>query len=145
MIRRFQGLHQTDPSAAGEFPDGLFQVRVHQAQYRWHAQKPYYLLCFTVVEPKTFSGRTVTSRLYCSPKALWKLTWFLRDFGYDVDLLGRDEVDDKSLVGLSGVVKISNVVVNGRSLINLDGFAPAAQWEELSTTSSAKIRDPEVA
>jgi len=29
-------------------------------------------------------------------------------------------------------VKISHTVINGISLINLDGFAPASQWEELS-------------
>src|SRR2546422_10843402 len=29
-------------------PDGLFLVRVERAQYRWHAQKPYYLLRFVV-------------------------------------------------------------------------------------------------
>lgn len=146
MIRRFQGLHRADPSAAGELPDGLFLVRVRKAQYRWHPQKPYYLFGFSVLEPKAVAEREISGRLYCSPKALWKLTWFLRDFGYDVDLLGRDEVEDKCLLGLTGVTKISHVVVNGRSLINLDGFAPASQWEELSTGSAtSKIRDPEVA
>ncbi len=34
--------------------------------------------------------------------------------------------------GLVGVVKISHTVVNGASLVNFDGFAPASQWEELS-------------
>ena len=29
-------------------------------------------------------------------------------------------------------VKISHTVVNGASLVNFDGFAPASQWEELS-------------
>jgi hypothetical protein len=38
-----------------------------------------------------------SSRLYCTPKALWKLNWFLRDFGYDNELLDRTEVDDKLL------------------------------------------------
>jgi hypothetical protein len=36
------------------------------------------------------------------------------------------------LPGLRGVVKISHTVINGISLINLDGFAPASQWEEPS-------------
>jgi len=44
-------------------------------------------------------------------------------------------VDEKALPGLRGVVKISHVVINGISLINLDGFAPASQWEELSSAS----------
>jgi len=51
-----------------------------------------------------------SAQLYCTPKALWKLNWFLRDFGYDTELLGRDELDDKNIVGLSGVVKITHSV-----------------------------------
>jgi hypothetical protein len=138
MKRRIAGLHEAALSAADEIPDGVFLVRVERAQYRWHAQKPYYLLRCSVLEPRQLAGRAITGRLYCTPKALWKLTWFLRDFGYDADLLGRDEIEDKNLVGLCGVVKISHVVVNGTSLTNLDGFAPASQWEELSASSSAQ-------
>ena len=87
----------------------------------------------------------ITGRVYCTPKALWKLSWFLRDFGYDTELLGRDEVDEKNLVGLRGVVKISHSVMNGTSLLSLDGFAPASQWEELSTASPAQAGRSEVA
>jgi hypothetical protein len=36
--------------------------------------------------------------------------------------------------GLVGVVKVSHTVINGISLVNFDGFAPASQWEELSTS-----------
>jgi hypothetical protein len=32
------------------------------------------------------------------------------------------------------VVKISHTVINGISLVNFDGFAPASQWEELATS-----------
>ncbi len=32
----------------------------------------------------------MTGRLYCTPRAMWKLSWFLRDFGYDAELLGRE-------------------------------------------------------
>ena len=63
---------------------------------------------------------------------MWKLGWFLRDFLYDPESLTRDEIDEKALRGLIGVVKISHTVVNGASLVNFDGFAPASQWEELS-------------
>jgi len=132
MRRHIPGLHETDPSSCGGVPDALYLVRVDRAQYRWHAQKPHYLLRFAVVEPRHFAGRSLTGRIYCTAKALWKLTWFLRDFGYDTDLLGRDEIEEKSLVGLRGVIKISHAVVNGTTLLNFDGFAPAAQWEELS-------------
>ena len=67
----------------------------------------------------------------------------LARFGYDNELLDRNEVDDRILVGLSGVVKISHAVVNGSSLLNLDAFAPAQQWQELSSASTR--RTPEVA
>ncbi len=135
MRRRFPGLHQAAQSA--EVPDGLYLVRVHRAQYRWHAQKPFYAVQFAVLEPKSFAGSLISGRIYCTERALWKLSWFLRDFGYDTELLGRDELEERRLVGLSGVVKITHTTVNGTSLLNFDGFAPAARWEELSGSCAA--------
>ena len=139
MRRRIQGLHEADQSAAAEVRDGLLLVRVERAQHRWDSRKPFYLLRFSILEPKELTGHSVSGRLYCTPRALWKLAWFLRDFDYDTELLGRDEIDEKSLIGLRGVVKISHTVVNGTSLLNLDGFAPAGQWEQLSTASPASL------
>jgi hypothetical protein len=83
-------------------------------------------------------------RLYCTQKAIWKLGWFLRDFLYDPELLAHEQVDEKALPGLRGVVKISHTVINGISLVNLDGFAPASQWEELfaGPVSSASRSNP---
>jgi hypothetical protein len=143
MTRRFPGLHQT--SLPAEVPDGLYLVRVERVQYRWHAQKPYYSVRFAVLEPKAWVGASLAGRLYCTERALWKLSWFLRDFGYDAELLGRDELDEKALVKLHGVVKITHRVVNGASLLNLDGFAPAAQWEELSAALPSGSAGSEVA
>jgi hypothetical protein len=144
MKRHIQGLHEATGSGAA-VPDGLFLVKVERAQYRWHAQKAFYLLRFAVLEPPSFAGRSVAGRLYCTPKALWKLTWFLRDFGYDTELLAKDEIDEKSLVGLQGVIKISHTLLNGISLVNLDGFAPASQWEELSAGVVSDVKGSEVA
>jgi hypothetical protein len=134
MKRRFPGLHQAAQPA--EVPDGLYLVRVHRAQYRWHAQKPFYAVQFSVLEPQPLSGSQISGRIYCTEKALWKLSWFLCDFGYDAELLGRDELEEKRLVGLNGVVKVGHTVVNGTSLLNFDGFAPAARWEELSGSAA---------
>jgi len=142
MKRQITGLHAADRCAADQVPDGVFLVRVQRVQFRRQAPKPYYILVLAILEPTRFAGRNLSSRLYCSPKALWKLNWFLRDFGYDSELLGRDEVDEKQLVGLKGVVKISHMVFNGTSLLRLDGFAPAARWEELSP---ANLDNPQVA
>jgi hypothetical protein len=120
-------------------------VRVEKAQYRWHAQKPFYSLRLSVLEPQELNGHIISGRLYGTTKALWKLGWFLRDFTYDPELLGRDEVDEKAMPGLSGVVKISHTVVNGTTLINFDGFAPASQWEQLSGPCVRVIITNEVA
>jgi len=132
MRRRFQGLGST-AQASTEVPDGVFLVRVDQVRYSRECQKPFYTVRFSVIEPEPLAGRTFPGRLYCTPKALWKFSWFLRDFGYDPELLGRDEVEEKGLVGLRGVVKLSHTVVNGRTLVNLDAFAPASAWESISS------------
>lgn len=132
MKRLINGLHAADRCASDQVPDGVFLVRVQRVQFRRQAQKPYYTLNLAILEPSRFAGNVLSSRLYCSPKALWKLNWFLRDFGYDTDLLGRDEVDETQLVGLKGVVKISHIIFDGAALLRLDGFASAGRWEELS-------------
>jgi hypothetical protein len=142
MRRQITGLHAADRCAADQVPDGVFLVRVQRVQFHRHAQKPYYMLALAILEPSRFSGHLLSGRIYCNPKALWKLNWFLRDFGHDTEMLGRDEVDETQLVGLTGVVKISHIVLNGDSLLRLDGFAPAGRWEELSP---ANLDNPQVA
>jgi hypothetical protein len=143
MKRRFAGLQET--ASANKVPDGIFLVRVEKAEYRWHAQKPFYILRLSILEPQELAGRLISGRLYCTSKALWKLDWFLRDSLYDPELLGSEEIDEKALFGLRGVVKISQTTLNGRSLLNLDGFAPASQWEELSAASAPKASNSGVA
>jgi hypothetical protein len=131
MKRHIPGLHRGSHNSE-DILEGVFLVRVDRAFYRWHPQRPFYVLRFAVLEPREHQGRSLTGRLYCTPKALWKLRWFLRDFGYDPDLMGRDEVDEKALMGLRGIVRISHQTLNGRCFVNLGGFAPTSEWEELS-------------
>jgi hypothetical protein len=150
MKRRIAGLSQA-ALPINEVADGLYLVRVERVQYRWDKQKPHYAVRFTVVEPKQQAGTSLSGRLYCTERALWKLSWFLRDFGYDAELLGRDELEEKKIVGLTGVVKVSHTTVNGRTYLNLDAFAPAGEWDEFSLlppTSEAagnEEQEPEVA
>ena len=54
---------------------------------------------------------------------MWKLSWFLRDFDYDAELLAKNEIDGKALIDLWGVAKVSAVTINGASVLNFDGFA----------------------
>jgi hypothetical protein len=131
MKRRVPGL---DDQASGEEDvlEGVFLVQVERAFYKHHAKKPFFYLRFKILEPRQHQGQTLSGRLYSTEKALWKLSWFLRDFGYDRELLARGEIEDRALVGLSGVLKVSRVMVNGQALLNLEGFASAGGWEEYS-------------
>ena len=137
MKRHIPGLHCEQPESVDNL-EGIFLVRVDRAFYRWHPQRPFYALNFAILEPREHQGRSLTGRLYCTPKALWKLRWFLRDFGYDRDLMGRDEIDEKALLGLQGIVRISHTTLNGRTFLNLSGFAPASEWEELSVSVASR-------
>jgi hypothetical protein len=142
LKRQINGLHEADRFAADQIPDGVFLVSVQKVKFHRQSQKPYYTITLAIVEPTRFAEHVISSRLYCSTKALWKLNWFLRDFGYDSELLSRDELDEAELIGLTGVVKISHIVVNGSFLIRLDGFAASGRWTELSP---ANLDNPQVA
>ena len=132
MKRQFPGLH-AEASRANDIVEGIFLVRVDRAYYRWHPQKPFFVLGFAILEPKEdFATRKITGRLYCTQKSLWKLNWFLRDFGYDPDLLGRDEVDEKALLGLTGILRTTRKTLAGRIFLNLEAFAPSTEWEFIS-------------
>ena len=134
MRHHIPGLNVEAQEGTNQF-EGLFLVRVEWASYRWHPQKPFVAIRFVVLEPEAFAARSFSGRLYCTERALWKLNWFLRDFGYDSNLLGQDQVDDKALRNLRGVIRTSSVTFNGRCFQNLEAFAPAGQWEELFCSS----------
>jgi hypothetical protein len=133
MRRRIPGLRQTTLNN-DDVPDGAYLVRVDRVQYRYDKQKPYFTVRLSVLEPAPHAQQILRARLYCTPKALWKLSWFLRDFGYDQELLGREEIDERAVTDLTGIVNVVHSIVNGRSFLNLEGFAPASQWAELSSS-----------
>src|SRR5436190_2010554 len=126
-------------------PGGLFLVRINRVDYHCRAQKPFYEFHFVILDPRHVKGCFLKARLYCTPRAMWKLNWLLRDFGYDSDLLAKGEVDDRALVGLEGVIKVSYATVRGLFVLNLDGFAPAEKWKELSPLATDEPSGAEVA
>src|SRR3974390_2227260 len=134
MRRHLPGLHSGHPDLVSNL-EGLFLVRVEQASYRWQSQKPFLSLRFSVLEPESYEALTFFGRLYCTERALWKLSWFLRDFGYDMELLNRDQVDERALLHLRGVVRTSFTNLKGHSYQSLDSFAPISEWEALSCTA----------
>ena len=137
MRRQIPGLYSRQENRENPL-NGLFLVRVERVFYRWQSQKRFLEIRVVVLEPKPFDRRSFFGRFYCTDRALWKLNWFLRDFGYDAELLSRDQVDEKALLNLRGVVRTSRMTMNGRSFQNLDSFAPAADWELLDCTSIRK-------
>jgi hypothetical protein len=70
MKRQVRGLSETAKDSRAEVPDGTFLVRVADAQHRWQAQKRFYALRLSILEPKAFAGLMIVSRLYCTPKAV---------------------------------------------------------------------------
>ena len=137
MKRQIPGIHLNQCPADSKL-EGLFLVRVKQARYRWQVQKPFVEFQFSVLEPKAFEARSFCGRLYCTERSLWRLNWFLRDFGYDAQLLRDDHVDEKALLNLRGVIRTSCFSLNGRFYQNLEAFAPEADWEALDCTSLAQ-------
>jgi hypothetical protein len=133
MRRHIPGLHARNQNHECHLR-GLFLVRVDGASHRCHPQKPFFALRFVIEEPKAFADQLFSGRLYCTERSLWKLNWFLRDFGYDPELLNRDQVDDKALLNLRGVIRTSPIAINGRSYQNLESFATSGEWDELSCT-----------
>jgi hypothetical protein len=134
MRRHIPGLHSGHQDLTCNL-DGIFLVRVERTSYRWHPQKPFFVLRFCILEPTSYEALSFTGRLYCTERALWKLNWFLRDFGYDTELLSRDQVDEKALLNLRGVIRTTFTNLNGRSYQDLVAFAPASEWEALSYAS----------
>ena len=92
---------------------------------------------------ESFERRSFSGRLYSTERALWKLNWFLRDFGYDMELLSQDQMDEKALINLRGVVRTTHVTLNGHTFQNLEAFAPEAEWEELSHTEASETHAQE--
>ena len=135
MRRHIPGLHSGHQDLVSNL-DGIFLVRVESASYRWHSHKPFLALRFRILEPNSFEAISFSGRLYSTERALWKLNWFLRDFGYDTELFSRDQIDEKALLNLRGVVRTTFTNLNGRSYQNLDSFAPAADWDALSCISN---------
>ncbi len=138
MKRKIPGLASASRPEE-EVPDGLYLVQVARIQYRWEKQKPLYALQLDIVSPEELAGCTISGWLYATVKALWKLAWFLEDFGYDPELLSREELEERAVVGLRGIVKLTHTNWNGRRYQNLEAFAPQERWDEVN--EGGKHRD----
>jgi hypothetical protein len=130
MRMRIQGLSQL--SERIPLVEGLYRARVVRFEPAGHAAKPCRAATFLILDPPQYAGRHVRTRLYCHEQALWKLRWFLSDFGYDAELLAAEELDDRRVVGLEGVIRLAYWGADGHRRLDVQGFAPGERWGELS-------------
>jgi hypothetical protein len=129
-MKRRTNLTYAIQCAMDDLPDGFYLVRVERVEYR--LSRNAVDLCFSVVEPAEYTGRSITGRLaLLEGKHPWKLGWFLQEFKYD--RARSEDNPEKALVGLEGVVKIRNTRMRGMARIRLEAFARASQWEKYSS------------
>ena len=129
MRIKIQGLNHTRERLP--LAEGLYRARVVRFEPAGHAANPCRAASFLILEPASYRGRHVRTRLYCHDRALWKLRWFLADFGYDAELLAAEELDDRRVVGLEGVIRLAYWGTDGARRLDVEGFAPSERWTEL--------------
>jgi len=129
MRIKIQGLNHTRERLP--LVEGLYRARVVRFEPAGHAAKPCRAASFLILEPASYMGRHVRTRLYCHDRALWKLRWFLSDFGYDAELLAAEELDDRRVVGLEGVIRLGYWGTDGSRRLDVEGFAPSERWADL--------------
>jgi hypothetical protein len=142
MRTKIQGLSQT--ADRNPLVEGPYRARVVRLAPAGHAGKPCLAATFLILEPAPFAGRYVRTRLYCHDRALWKLRWFLQDFNYDADLLAADELDDRRVVGLEGVIRLAYWGNDGHRRLDVQGFAPRERWGDLTVHATPGERVAEM-
>jgi hypothetical protein len=130
MRTKIQGLSQA--TERNPLVEGSYRARVVRFGPAGHAAKPCLAATFLILEPAPYAGRYIRTRLYCHDRALWKLRWFLHDFNYDAELLAADELDDRRVVGLEGVIRLAYWGNDGHRRLDVQGFAPRERWGDLS-------------
>ena len=111
--------------------EGACRARVVRFGPAGHAAKPCLAATFLILEPAAYAGCCIRTRLYCHDRALWKLRWFLRAFRYDAELFAAEELDDRHVVGLEGVIRLA-YWGDARRRLDVEGFAFSERWGQLS-------------
>jgi hypothetical protein len=130
MRVKIQGLSQVPEKIS--LLEGTYRARVVRFAPAGHAAKPCRAATFLILEPAPYAGRYVRTRLYCHERALWKLRWFLVDFNYDPELLAADQLDDRRVVGLEGIIRLAYWGEDGQRRLDVQGFAPSERWSEMA-------------
>ncbi len=129
MRTKIRGLSQM--TKRSPLVEGLYRARVVRFRSAGHAAKPCLAATFQILEPAAYAGCSIRTRLYCHDRALWKLRWFLRAFRYDAELFAAEELDDRHVVGLVGVIRLV-YWGDARRRLDVEGFAFSERWGHLS-------------
>ena len=65
MKRHIPGLH-VESHDSDAILEGVFLVRVDRVFYRWHPERPFYVLRLIILEPREHQGRSLNGRLSVS-------------------------------------------------------------------------------
>ena len=63
MKRHIPGLH-AEARNSESILEGAFLVRIDRVFYRWHPERPFYVLRLAIIEPREHEGRFLNGRLY---------------------------------------------------------------------------------
>ena len=63
MKRTYPGVTSEPLRNRDEFIEGIFLVRVDRVYFRWHPQRPFYLIRFAILEPES-KARRILQRAY---------------------------------------------------------------------------------
>jgi len=133
MRAKIQGLSQAKEGTP--LVEGQYRARVVRFELAGHAPNPCRRATFLILEPALYAGQYIRTRLYCHERALWKLRWFLSDFGYDPELMATEVLDDHQVVGLEGVIRLAYWGSDGHRRLDVQGFASVERWAELRPES----------
>jgi hypothetical protein len=61
-----------------------------------------------------------------------------------MELLTQDQMDEKALINLRGVVRTTYRTLNGHTFQNLEAFAPDSDWAELSMAEASVVHVQEL-
>lgn len=139
MLIHVEGLNQEDKRKP--LVEGPYRARVVRCETPGHAARPCRAVTFLILEPALYAGQYVKTRLYCHERALWKLRWFLTDFGYDRELMAGEVLDDRQVVGLEGVIRLAYWGSDGHRRLDVQGFARAERWAELSPPAAIQQQE----
>ena len=143
MKRHIPGLHSESKNAE-DYLEGLFLVRVDHVNYTVASAKAVLLdpLCQCSNQrnfaPAVFQGGSIAlRRLFGGSTGSFATSDTTRI------CLAATKWTKRLWSGSEGSVRTSRKTLAGRSFQNLDGFAPSAEWESLSTDRSERIRGKE--